>query len=89
MRALLGLREPETLIEARLGLALGPNDERQDYLRASLARDDGGRPTATPFGVQDSSMQRILANAHCLIVRPPFQKALKRGASVTVLPLDF
>jgi len=89
IRALLGLRDAETLIEARLGLPLGPNDERQDYLRASLTRDDGGRLTATPFGVQDSSMQRVLANAHCLIVRPPRQKALKRGARVSVLPLDF
>lgn len=89
MRALLGLDHAETLVEARLGAPLRANDERQDYLRARLGRDRTGRLVATPFMVQDSSMQRTMAAADGLIVRPPFQKPLKPGASVQVLPLDF
>jgi hypothetical protein len=34
-------------------------------------------------------MQRVLAEADGLIVRPPFDKPRPAGASVTVLPLDF
>jgi molybdopterin biosynthesis enzyme len=34
-------------------------------------------------------MQRTLALADCLIVRPPFDEPQGPGAMVTVLPLDF
>ncbi|MGE0211844.1 MAG: gephyrin-like molybdotransferase Glp [Parvibaculaceae bacterium] len=86
---LLGLDEPDVLIEARLASPLFRNDERQDYLRARLGVDAAGRTTVTPFSVQDSSMQRLLASADALIVRPPRDPARKAGAKVKVLKLDF
>ncbi|HEY4192064.1 MAG TPA: gephyrin-like molybdotransferase Glp, partial [Mesorhizobium sp.] len=52
---------------AKLGAAMAANDHRQDYIRATLREEEDG-PVATPFGIQDSSMLRRLADAHCLIV---------------------
>lgn len=80
--------EPETRI-ARLGTPLPANDQRQDYLRARLARAEDGATVVTPFDRQDSSMLRTLAHANCLIVRPPHAPAAPAGTSVDVLPLDF
>ena len=73
---------------ARLGADLGENDEREDYLRASLASDAEGDLIATPFGVQDSSMFANMARADCLIVREPFAPAAARGSSVRILRLQ-
>ena len=87
--ALLGLGAPDSGVKARLAEALPANDRRQDYLRAKLDRAPDGTLTATAFPVQDSSMQRTLALADCLIVRPPFDEPQGPGAMVTVLPLDF
>jgi len=39
-----------------LGRDLKENDEREDYLRASLTRREDGTLVATPFPLQDSSM---------------------------------
>jgi molybdopterin molybdotransferase len=89
LAALLGLTSPEALIEARLAEPLPANDVRQDYLRATLERGPDGTLSAIPFPLQDSSMQRALALADCLIVRPAFDQARPAGAMVTVLPLDF
>jgi molybdopterin molybdotransferase len=89
MAALLGLEPDDSGLQARLAKALPANDRRQDYLRASLDRAPDGTLTATAFPVQDSSMQRTLALADGLIVRPPFDPAQEPGAPVTVLPLDF
>ena len=44
---------------------LPENDERADYLRATLAHGTDG-PVATPFRMQDSSMMLPLAKADCL-----------------------
>jgi molybdopterin molybdotransferase len=89
LAALLGREPAEAVIHARLATALPANDRRQDYLRARLERRPDGTLTATPFAVQDSSMQRTLALADGLIVRPPFDEFRPAGAMVTVLPLDF
>ena len=56
---------------ARLGTAMPANDSRQDYVRARLEIAPDGSRTATPYGKQDSSMQRTFRDAHCLIIRPP------------------
>ena len=53
-------------VSARLGHAMPANGPRQDYLRARMI---DGRASAAAF--QDSSMVRTLADADCLIVRPP------------------
>ncbi len=74
------------LREARLGAAMAANDQRQDYIRASL-REEQGALVATPFMVQDSSMLRRLADAEGLIVREPFSPETQAGAPCRVLML--
>ena len=81
-------REPDPVL-ARLGGALKANDERQDYIRATLrAEPDGGR-TVIPFGKQDSSMFRTFREADCLIIRPANAPEAPEGTVVPVLLLDF
>ena len=79
--------EPHTQ-RARLGADVGENDERQDYLRATLGRGANGAPVATPFAKQDSSMLSLLVKAQCLVVRPPHAPAAARGAEVEIIPLE-
>ncbi|MBB5708983.1 molybdopterin molybdotransferase MoeA [Sphingomonas xinjiangensis] len=67
---------------AVLGEPIAANGERTDYLRAEL-RD--GRAYAST--IQDSSMLRTLARAHCLILRQPHAPAAKIGDSVEILDL--
>jgi molybdopterin molybdotransferase len=73
---------------ARLGSDLRKNDERTDYLRATLATSPGGRLIATPFPVQDSSMMASLAKADCLLIREPFTPAATAGTYCTIIRLD-
>ncbi|NBP74391.1 MAG: molybdopterin molybdenumtransferase MoeA, partial [Alphaproteobacteria bacterium] len=75
-------------VTARLGEPLGENDEREDYLRASLARNDDGALTATPFSKQDSSMFATIARSDALIIRAPFAPAAKAGETVEIIPLE-
>src|SRR5579862_2574918 len=75
----------ESPATARLGVAVKPNDRRQDYLRARLVRAGDGVLEATPFEVQDSSMMRPLAASDCLVVRPPHAPALAAGAEVPII----
>ena len=86
--SLLGLNPAETPSKARLTAALKANGDRQDYIRARLTRAADGGLTAEPFSTQDSSMQRLLAQANGLIIRPPFTPASDAGATVDVLELD-
>lgn len=72
---------------ARLTADLSRNDERQDYLRARLSRDDADGLLATPLGKQDSSMLAAFANADCLIVRPPHAPPAVSGDPVEYLTL--
>ena len=78
---------PLPLGEARLGADLPENDRREDYLRARLSRDEGGRLVATGFARQDSSMLSTLADADCFIVRPPGAPAAPAGSPVPILDL--
>jgi molybdopterin molybdotransferase len=77
---------PPTML-VRAGAKLAANDHRFDHLRASLGTDRDGRPVATPFPVQDSSMLATLARADALILRPPHAPALPEGAEVEAIPL--
>ncbi|MBW4329303.1 molybdopterin molybdotransferase MoeA [Stakelama sp. CBK3Z-3] len=72
---------PRTTV-ATLGEDLPANGERTDYMRA--ARIDGAVHAAA---IQDSSMQRTLARADCLIVRAPHDPPRAKGDSVEILPL--
>ena len=73
---------------AILGAPLRANDQRADFLRASVEPAPDGQLVATAFATQDSAMLRVLAQANALIVRPPFAPALPAGAGVDVLRLD-
>ncbi|MGE0750898.1 MAG: gephyrin-like molybdotransferase Glp [Variibacter sp.] len=88
VRALAGRTDVQReTATARLGRDLPANDERQDYLRATLERTADGTPVATPLSVQDSSMMSALARADCLVIRPPRAPAAKAGETCVILPL--
>jgi molybdopterin molybdotransferase len=76
-------RQPEP---ARLGRALPANDERADYLRATLATGPDG-PIATPLPDQDSSLMAPLSRAECLVIRPPYAPAAGPGSPCVILKL--
>ena len=86
---MLGLDAPEKPVMARVAAALPINDERQDYLRATLRYEADGARVVEVFSKQDSSMQRNLRDADCLIVRPPRAPEVAKGALVPVILLDF
>ena len=86
--AMLGEGPSPTATEtALLASHLEPNDHRQDYLRARLSLDAQGNAVAAPFPHQDASMLFVLAQADCLIVRPPHAPAAPAGSRVTILRL--
>jgi molybdopterin molybdotransferase len=72
---------------AKLGVDLPENDERADYLRATLTRAPDGL-VATPFGIQDSSMMLPLAEADCLIIREPYEPAAKTGSTCRIVKFE-
>jgi molybdopterin molybdotransferase len=72
---------------ASLGSDLPENDERADYLRATLAPGGNGGWVATPLPVQDSSMMAALAKADCLVIREPFAPPAKAGSACAILKL--
>ncbi len=86
---MLGVSFTEGTAMARVADTLPANDERQDYLRATLSYDEDGSRVVHMFSRQDSSMQRNLRNADCLIVRPPGAKEAAKGALVPLLLLNF
>ena len=71
---------------ALLGGDLKENDTREDYLRAEI-KDGPGLPVATPFSRQDSSMLRVLAQSHCLVIRAPHAPAAKAGEACRIIRL--
>ncbi len=86
LRALQGLPDDTTTLEttARLTAAMPANDRRQEYARATLARDADGQLTVTPASKQDSSMVSRLAWADCFVVRPPHAPPEPAGADVPI-----
>jgi molybdopterin molybdotransferase len=90
LRALLGQRAiSERPIQASAGVTLEANGPRQHYMRATTVAGVDGRPVVTPVRSQDSSLLAPLAQADCLLVRPPHAPAAPQGALVPILPLDF
>lgn len=88
LATMLGMADVEPqLHSAILGVDLKENDQREDYLRATLSRDDSGNAVATPFPTQDSSMFRRMAQADCLVVRAPLAPPVKAGDTVTYIAL--
>ncbi|MGH6728256.1 MAG: molybdopterin molybdotransferase MoeA [Pseudolabrys sp.] len=87
VRRLAGRTDVERVPEpARLGCDLRANDERADYLRATLSSGPGG-PIATPLPSQDSSLMAPLAQADCLLIREPNAPAAVAGSPCVILKL--
>ncbi len=87
IRQLSGRGDVEPVPEqARLGCDLPANDERADYLRATLQQGPDG-PVATPLPAQDSSLMAPLAKADCLVIRPPHAPAAPAGSHCVILKL--
>jgi molybdopterin molybdotransferase len=88
IRRLCGRADVEPSTEsAVLGVDLPENDERADYLRATLAVRPDGTLVATPVPVQDSSMMAALAKADCLLIRPPHAARAAAGSRCVILRL--
>ena len=76
-----------TFADAVLGAAMAANDLTAG-LCARRGRRSGPRGlVATPFGIQDSSMLKTLADANGLIVRPPHRAGRRRRHACPVLML--
>jgi molybdopterin molybdotransferase len=88
IRQLMGRADIERMPEsAVLGGDLPENDERADYLRATLAAGADGRQIATALPVQDSSMLAPLAGADCLLIREANAPAARAGSPCAILKL--
>ena len=89
LRKMLGMRDvmPRSFA-ARLDGDLPENDEREDYLRATLVHEPGGDVVAKPYSKQDSSMFATIARADALLIRAPYAPPAKAGDSVEVIPLE-
>jgi molybdopterin molybdotransferase len=72
---------------AVLGNDLPANDERADYLRATLKETANGA-LATTFPVQDSSMMVPLSQANCLVIREPYAPAAKAGSACAIVKFE-
>ncbi|HET9175133.1 MAG TPA: gephyrin-like molybdotransferase Glp [Pseudolabrys sp.] len=87
IRRLSGRDDVESRPErARLGCDLPANDERADYLRATLAEGPDGL-VATPLPSQDSSLMAPLAEADCLVIREAHAPAALAGSGCVILKL--
>jgi molybdopterin molybdotransferase len=87
IRRLSGRSDVEPVAEpARLGRDLPANDERADYLRATLEMEADG-PVAYPLPNQDSSLMAPLARADCLLIREPHAPPAPAGSPCVILKL--
>ena len=84
---MLGASSTRDLMKARLASPLPANGTREDYIRTRIVMRDG-EPWAEPFPVQDSSMQKALAQCDALIVRAVGAPGVSAGESVDVLMLE-
>ena len=87
VRRLAGVEDAETVEQALLGRDVPGNDEREEYMRASLSTDPHGRLVATPFPNQDSSLLAPLAKADCLLIRPQHALAAPAGSVCSIIRL--
>ncbi len=87
LRALVGDAEAgaDPSEPARLAVGLPANGARQDYMRATLARDGDGAFVASPVESQDSSLVKALARAEALIVRAPHAPPAGPGQACRII----
>jgi len=88
VEALLGIADPERdrSEPAILAADLPANDERQDYLRATVETING-EWCVRPFAKQDSSMLANLSRAEALVIRPAFAQAARAGDPCRIIRL--
>lgn len=72
-------------VPAVLGCDLAENDERAEYMRATLTMSEDGKRIATPFTKQDSSMLANLVRADCLVYRAVKAPCAKAGDACEVV----
>lgn len=70
------------------GRDLPANDEREDYLRATINFESTGQLIATAFNRQDSGMYATFVKADALLRRPVHADALAAGEKVSIVLLD-
>jgi molybdopterin molybdotransferase len=88
IRRLMGRTDIAQVPEsAVLGGDLPENDERADYLRATLASGPDGTQIATALPVQDSSMLTPLSAADCLLIREAHAPPARAGSPCAILKL--
>jgi molybdopterin molybdotransferase len=88
IRALLGnTRLHHRRESALLGRDLGPNDVREDYLRAVIEARADGTLVANPVDKQDSSLLANLSRSQGLVIRAPFAPAARAGSTCEILRL--
>jgi len=87
LSAMLGAPYATLVRTARLAAPLKANGKRQDYIRARLSLSKGA-PVVEPFTLQDSSMQKVFAQADALIIRRVDAPPADAGDEVEVLLLD-
>jgi molybdopterin molybdotransferase len=80
-------RAPVRPVRARLSRDVTSPAGRVQYLRAALAADGDGRPTADPVSGPGSHLVASMARADVLIEIPADVTSLESGAEVDVLPL--
>jgi molybdopterin molybdotransferase len=71
---------------ARLAVPLSASGRLILYLLAVTRYGSDGKLEVVPFTHQDSSMLSLLAQADCLVIRPPLAPAAQPGNDVPILP---
>ena len=87
IRKLASLPPVKRETTALAAVPLKANDQRQDYVRATLTKAADGSWLAEPFSKQDSSMMKVFSRSDCLIIRPPHVPELAAGSACPVLLL--
>ena len=74
--------------QAKLAKDTKKKGSRENYLRATLSRDEEGQLVATPYRNQSSALFGTLQTSDCLVVVPGEVNFLPAGAEVTCVHLD-
>jgi len=72
---------------AELVVDVPENGPRQEFMRATLEKNEAGDWTVNPFKAQDSALLARLASADCLVIRPPNATSAKAGERVEIMHL--
>ena len=89
LKRLAGLPDSAVAItRGSLAQPMSANDQRADYVRATLTTDSDGMIWVKPFPRQDSSHLRVLAQADALALRPPHAPAAATGDRIDLIRLD-